>query len=96
MYMGLGDDSVTDLSGVETAITGAATPCEAPYVLSSALDVCVLPSSCPTGYSFTAATGVCTKTNAFTAWLTTGNNAIYAGSAVVAFVFVLMLAGGRR
>ena len=83
MYMGLGQDSVTDLSGVQ-AMVGSTSDDVTP---SSAF-------TCPSGS--TMVNGVCSGGSAsasgFTTWLKTGNNGVYAALAVVAAVVVLGMA----
>jgi hypothetical protein len=50
---------------------------------------------CPSGTALVG--GVCTaKAAGVMAWLSTGNNAMYAGGAVLGFVLLLTLTGGRR
>jgi hypothetical protein len=50
---------------------------------------------CPSGTALVG--GVCTAADStgVMAWLSTGNNAMYAGGAVLGFVVLLMMTGGR-
>lgn len=98
MYVGLGDDSTTDLSGAFAEITGAATPsCDPGYTYSNVLSTCVSNKGiCTSGYSYDVITGVCKQATGITAWLSTGNNALYAGLAVAGLALLMGFAGGRR
>ena len=80
-FAGLGDDS--------------AGGCEAPYVLSSQLGLCVDPSSCGSGWKFDSVTGVCFQGTGVMAWLQTGNNGVYAALGGVGLLAVLGMMGRR-
>jgi hypothetical protein len=47
------------------------------------------------GYTYSPSLGVCVQSNAFLAWVGTGNNAIYAGAGVFGLLLLLGMMGRR-
>ena len=93
MYVGLGltgSGVMADSTGLDSS-PAAVGGCDAPYVLSSQLGLCVDPSSCGSGWTFNAATGVCVQGTGPLAWLSTGNNGVYAALGVVAALFLFRM-----